>query len=136
MIGESCVLINRTSKPLTFVQNGVTRTLKPGKNPGTTDQIRFAKTQNPRMGTFDSSGQQGQYLVGVEGFDPPEDCTMLPPGQEHLHGGAEKFDRSHESFDAEARGAVIVPSGVAQPRGSRISEIGVPADVQVSSNLT
>ena len=134
MVGESCVLINRTSKPLTFIQNGVTRTLKPGKNPGTTDQIRFAKTQNPRMGSFDATGQQGQYLVGVEGFDPPEDCTLLKPGEEHL-SPHEKFDRSHESFEGDARNAVVVPSGVAQPRG-RIAEIQPPHDVVVSSNLT
>lgn len=138
MIGESCVLINRTSKPLSFIQNGVTRVLKPGKNPGTTDQIRFAKTQNPRMGSFDYTGQQGQYLVGVEGLDPAEECTLLKPGEEHLHGGAEKFDRSHESFPALEKGmeVVVVPSGVAQPRG-RVSEIStLPADTVVSSQFT
>jgi hypothetical protein len=138
MTGEACTLINRTSKPLTFIQNGVTRVLKPGKNAGTTDQIRFAKTQNPRMGTFDASGQQGQYLVGVEGFDPPEECTMLKPGDEHLRGGHEKFDRSHESFPALEKGTevVVVPSGVAQPRG-RVSEIStLPPDTVVSSQFT
>lgn len=136
MVGEACILINRTSKPLQFIQNGVTRVLKPGKNPGTTDQIRFAKTQNPRMGSFDSSGQQGQYLVGVEGMDPAEDCTLLKPGEEHFRGGAEKFDRSHESFDGASRDAVIVPSGVAQPRG-RVSEIStLPTDTVVSSQFS
>ena len=104
MIGEILTLINRTSKPLDVTQNGRTIVLKPGRNPVTSDWVRFAKQQHPRMGTFDPSGLQGEYLVAVEGMDPEDHCTMIPPGEEHK--SIERFDRSQ--MDAEAQSAQVV----------------------------
>lgn len=136
MVGEPCVIINRTSRPLEVIINGRTRILKPGPNPATTDLIRFAKQQHPRMGTFDPSGLDGDYLVGVEGFDPPERLTMIPPGQEHQGLGIEKFDRSHPDFDATAATAVAQPTGIQPPRRRVASEMSpLPHDVVASARL-
>jgi hypothetical protein len=121
MIGESCIIINRTSKPLEVLQNGVVKVLNPGENHLTTDWIRFAKQQHPRMGTFDEGGN-GEYLVAVKGFDKPEDCQMIPPGDEHPNHGLELFDRSAMT-DPQARFAVPEQSGIPMPRRRTAGEM-------------
>jgi|SRR5688572_11388963 hypothetical protein len=132
MTGEPCVLINRTSQPLTVTKNGVSKILKPGKNLLTTDWIRFAKMQNPRMGTFDQSGMNGDYLVGVEGHD---DCSMIAPGQEHKNGGLEKFDRTAEGFDATAATAQPVATGIVPPMRRVPGEMSpLPNDVLMTES--
>lgn len=131
MIGEACVLINRTSTPLEVVKDGVTKVLKPGKNNATTDWIRFAKMQHPRMGTFDASGLSGEYLVAVEGSD--DDGSMLPPGSERKNGAVEKFDRSDSSFEGDAATAVPMASGVAMPMARVPNEMSpLPKDTTFS----
>lgn len=117
MQGEPIVLVNRTSRPLTVKQNGRSITLQPGRNHLTSDWVRFAKLQNPRMGTFDPSGLEGDYLVGVEGHD---DCTPIEPGREHL--GIERFDRSQ--MDEESRHVVAIGTGVSFPRRRVPGEAG------------
>jgi hypothetical protein len=112
MIGEIVTLINRTSRPLNVVQNGREIVLKPGKNPVTADWIRFAKQQHPRMGTFDPSGLDGDYLVAVEGHDPDEMCLPIPPGEEHR--ASERFDRRR--MDVEGQSAQEVVTGVRPPQ--------------------
>ena len=135
-VGEACILINRTSQVLEITMNGRVIKLKPGRNPATTDWIRFAKQQHPRMGTFTPSGMEGDYLVAVEGYDPPENCTMIPPGQEHRGLGVERFDRQHPDFDPEAATAEIVRTGIQPPQRRVASEMSpLPADVTVSARL-
>lgn len=132
--GEACTLINRTSGILSVTMNGRSINLKPGKNLGTTDWIRFAKQQHARMGTFDPSGLDGDYLIAVEGYDPPERCTMIAPGEEHL--GIEKFDRTHPEFDQTAATAVVQATGIQPPKRRVQSEMSpLPHDVLVSSAL-
>ena len=127
MIGEIVTLINRTSKSLDVVQNGRTIVLKPGRNPVTSDWVRFAKQQHPRMGTFDPSGLQGDYLVGVEGFDSPEACAMIEPGEEHK--SIERFDRTQ--MDPEAQSAEQVPTGIRPPQRRLPGEAGaIPLETQ------
>lgn len=120
MVGEACIIINRTSRVLEVIKDGVVRKLQPGENHLSTDWIRFAKQQNPRMGTFDESGLSGEYLVGVKGFDSAADCEMLPPGKEHVNA-IEKFDRSKMS--GEGAEAVSMPSGVPEARRRLPSEM-------------
>lgn len=112
MTGEPCILVNRSSQPLEMKKNGVVKILKPGENLSTTDWIKFAKMQNPRMGTFDHSGLNGDYLVGVKGVD---DCSMIAPGEEHRNGGIEKFDRTLPGFDPAAASAQPVATGITPP---------------------
>lgn len=88
-VGEMVCLVNRVWFPLTVTKNGVQRILQPGPNYLTADWIRFAKLQNPHMGTFVPGTIDGDYLVGVEGVD---NCDMISPDDAGL--GKEKFDRS------------------------------------------
>ncbi len=135
-VGEPCTLINRTNKVLEVTMNGRVIKLKPGKNLATTDWIRFAKQQHPRMGTFDPSGMDGDYLVAVEGYDKPENCTMIAPGDEHHGNGVERFDRQHPDFDPEAATAEVVRTGIQPPKRRVPSEMSpLPADVTVSGAL-
>lgn len=128
MVGEMLVLVNRTSKPLVVQQNGRQVTLKPGDNHITADWVRFAKQQHPRMGTFDPSGLEGEYLVGVK--DSEDDCSMIEPGAEHK--SVERFDRSQ--MDEDAAKAEIVPTGITPPIRRIPSEMSaVPAGAQFSS---
>lgn len=113
MVGEPCVLINRTSDPLTVQKNGVTKIFQPGENVTTTDWIRFAKQQHARKGTAGPSGIDYDTLFAVKGVDPAEQCALIPPGQEHH--GIEIFDRSHPDFDATARDVVQVATGIRPP---------------------
>jgi hypothetical protein len=109
MTGEPKVLVNRTSKPLTIQKSGVQIILKPGPNHVTADWIRFAKQQHPRMGSFDASGMEGDYLVGVEGTT--DDCSPIPEGEEHT--AIERFDRA--KMDGDASEAVGIETGVRPP---------------------
>jgi hypothetical protein len=122
MTGEMVTIVNRTSQPLDVIMNGRTLVLQPGENHVTADWIRFAKSQHPRLGTFDEGGLDGDYLVGVKGYD---DCSLIPPGQEHK--AVERFDRS--SFDDPvARSAEVVHTGITPPRRRVPNETGVPAE--------
>lgn len=77
--GEVVTLINRTSRPLNVKFDGKVRVLQPGPNAITAEWVRFAKLQNPRMGSFLAGTLEGDYLVGVEGVD---DCSMIDPTTE------------------------------------------------------
>lgn len=93
-VGELVTLINRTNRDLSVRFDGRTRILKPGPNPITAEWVRFAKMQNPRMGSFAPGTLQGDYLVGVEGID---DCSMLDMGEEAHKRTVEMFDRSGDT---------------------------------------
>ncbi len=130
MTGETCVLINRTSQILEVTQNGAVMKLKPGKNIATTDWIRFAKSQHRRKGTAGPSGLDCDHLIAVEGFDLPENCTMLPPGSEHQ--GVEIFNRKHPDFDPVGATATVEDTGIQPPQRRVSSESGLPSDVVLS----
>lgn len=93
-VGEVVSLINRTNRNLKVTFDGRTRTLKPGPNMITAEWVRFAKMQNPRMGTFAPGTLQGDYLVGVEGVD---DVSMLDMAEEDSRRKIEMFDRGTEA---------------------------------------
>lgn len=74
MIGKPIVLVNRTSRILTFTKDGREFRIEPGRNPGfTSDQVRFAKVQNPLYGSEDYNSRTFESLVGVEGTKDPID---------------------------------------------------------------
>lgn len=93
-VGELVTLINRTNRDLSVRFDGRTRILKPGPNPITAEWVRFAKMQNPRMGSFVPGTLQGDYLVGVEGVD---DCSMFDMGEEGQRRTIELFDRGNDT---------------------------------------
>lgn len=98
--GDPVVLINRTSKPLSFKADGRDYVLKPGKNYGlTTAHVKFAKGQNPLPGTEDYYSLAFESLVGVEGGKNPTDEIS----DETLDAlkGVERFDVS--TMDPEAQ---------------------------------
>jgi len=84
-------VINRTSRRLYCTVDGRTFTLEPGKNTLPGVAVPFAIRQNPRFGTFDETGYDGESLIAVPGVTPDEFCTMLPPGE--THKGRERWDR-------------------------------------------
>lgn len=94
MIGKPVVLINRTSRPLFFVKDSRTFIVEPGRNPGfTSDQVRFAKSQNPLFGSEDYLTRKFESLIGVEGTKDPLDPLsddVIAAAQEV----GERFDRS------------------------------------------
>lgn len=96
MIGTPIVLVNRTSRPLSFTKDGRTFTVEPGRNHGfTSDQARFAKAQNPLWGTEDYLSRKFESLLGVEGTKDPVDAipdAVIDAARE----SGERFDR--ESF--------------------------------------
>ncbi len=90
--GPFVVVINRTSRPLTVQVDGQQWVMKPGRNTGISHVVaERAVKQHPRKGTFDRRLSGGESLLVVEGFTPPELCTPIPPGQEHL--GDDLVDR-------------------------------------------
>lgn len=89
-------IVNRVWFPLIVTKNGAQRTLQPGENFLTADWVRFAKLQNPRMGSFTPGTIDGDYLVGVKDMD---DCSMISPDEAGL--GKEKFDRSGDIADGK-----------------------------------
>lgn len=126
IVGEPCVLINRTCNPLDVLKNGVTKVFQPGENVTTTDWIRFAKQQHMRKGTAGPSGIDGESLFAVKHVDLPEQCTMIPPGEEHL--GIEIFNRNHPDFDAGSRDVVEIATGI-RPPTRRTGDVGLPQGV-------
>lgn len=121
-VGEVVTLINRTNRDLTVRFDGRTRILKPGPNPITAEWIRFAKMQNPRMGTFAPGTLQGDYLVGVEGID---DVSMIDPNEEAQRRQVEMFDRGTEAD----RGNIVRDQGTGErpPKRMNVGEfVGQP----------
>lgn len=78
-------LINRTSRPLTVIVDGVSFVLEPGENPGISWTVaQYAQKQHPRRGTFDRTMRLGESLIAVKGMSAPHECRLIPPGREHL----------------------------------------------------
>lgn len=107
-VGEQVCIVNRVWFPLTVTKNGQQRTLQPGENYLSADWVRFAKLQNPRMGSFVPGTIDGDYLVGVQGVD---DCSMISPDDAGL--GKEKFDRSGDV--AAGKEIIIQQTGIRPP---------------------
>lgn len=124
-VGEVVTLINRTSRNLTVIFDGKSRVLKPGPNAITAEWVRYAKLQNPRMGSFIPGTLEGDYLVGVEGVDI---CDMIDESQEPR--AIERFDRRGEAD----RGNVVTNKGTGErdPRRMNAGEFAgaVPLDAE------
>lgn len=89
MDGEIVNIFNRTTRKLSVTRNGVEKTLLPGDNHLPEGWVRFAKQQNPRMGTQDYGTLGAEYLVGVKvdtrtGVEQVDDLSLIPAGQEHI----------------------------------------------------
>lgn len=69
MVGDQVVLVNRTSsRVLEFTADGRHYALKPGDNYGFLEgHVRFARSQNPLMGSEDYHTLNFDSLVGVKG---------------------------------------------------------------------
>lgn len=90
MRGDILCLINRTEHTLKYTKDGRDFTLAPGENYVNSDHVRFARNQNPLMGTQDPYSLATQFLVGIKGKD---DCS--PIGDEILAMMPnERLDRS------------------------------------------
>ncbi len=62
--GDFVTIINRTSKPLEYQMDGRIFELKPGPNERPFEHVRYAKSQNPLMGSADKYSIQIGSLVG------------------------------------------------------------------------
>ena len=62
--GDFVTIINRTSKALEYQMNGRIYELKPGPNERPFEHVRYAKDQNPLMGSADKFSVQIGSLVG------------------------------------------------------------------------
>ncbi len=113
MIGNPIVLVNRTSHPLHFTKGGRQFTVMPGRNYGfTSDQVRFAKAQNPLLGTEDYLTRKFESLIGVEGTKDPVDPI---PDAVLEAASPERFDRN--SFvDPRLRNVEMIRGRVAESR--------------------
>jgi len=76
--GDFVTIYNRTSRPLEYQMDGRIYPLAPGPNERPWEHVRYAKNQNPLMGSADPFSTQVGYLVGArwkvggveEGKDP------------------------------------------------------------------
>lgn len=114
MVGEPVVLVNRTKRNLTFIADGRGYTLTPGDNYGYhTGHVRFAKSQNPVMGTEDYFSRTFQSLVGVKGTK--DDCSLI---DESAITASERFDV--ESLEPLAQKGRAVESARYRPSQGRL----------------
>lgn len=97
--GEVVNLVNRTARVLSVKFDGRIRLLTPGPNAITAEWVRYAKMQNPRMGSFLAGTLEGDYLVGVEGVD---NCDMIDPSTEPT--AIEMYQRPEGSVENRATG--------------------------------
>lgn len=78
-------VVNRAPIPLTVTFDGQTSIIKPGPGALPSTTIRYAKNQNPIMGSVDPNNPSisgGQYLIGEIGKD---DCEPLTPAEWNAH---------------------------------------------------
>lgn len=122
MVGDPIVLVNRTSKPLTFQVDGRQFTLQPGKNYNFLEgHARFAMAQNPLNGTEDYYTLQFVSLVGVEG---KTDCESIPDEVIEAAKEAERFDISSLDPRRQARQAVFQRALRGRQAGSLVGQGG------------
>ena len=109
-VGEVVNLVNRTARPLNVKFDGKVRILQPGPNAITAEWVRYAKMQNPRMGSFLAGTLEGDYLVGVDGVD---DVSMIDPTTEAP--AIEMYARPEGTVDN-------VSTGEREPRRMNVGE--------------
>ncbi len=63
MVGDIITVWNRSTRPLTFIKDGRSRTLPPGKSQITSDLFHYAREQNPIRGTEDTNNGSFESLV-------------------------------------------------------------------------
>lgn len=126
MDGEIVNIVNRTTHKLSVTRNGVEKTLLPGDNHLPEGWVRFAKQQNPRMGTEDYGSLGAQYLVGVKvdersGLEQVDDISPIAPGDEHI--SEERINR--QTVPEEERRTKAKKEKVQVPfRGERSAPLG------------
>lgn len=123
MVGEVVNLVNRTLRPLTVRFDGRTRVLQPGNNAITSEWVRYAKLQNPRMGSFAPGTLDGDYLCGVEGVD---ETDMIDEAE---NPSVERFDRRQEA----ALGNTVTVTGTGERDAKRMNtaEFSAPLPANV-----
>jgi hypothetical protein len=78
-------IVNRAPIPLSVTFDGQTSTVNPGEGFLPSVTVRYAKNQNPVMGSVDPNNPSisgGDYLIGVVGKD---NCTPLSPEEWNRH---------------------------------------------------
>lgn len=108
MWGNPVTVVNRTSKVLSYVFDGISYDLQPGNNPGIPESLAgFAKNKFPAMGTEDPYNPQSFIcLIGVKEWG--DDVTKLEQTK-----AVERLDRS--KMGADARKAVAGPQVTWKP---------------------
>jgi hypothetical protein len=130
--GEIVNIFNRCAKKvLSVTRNGVEKKLLPGDNHLPEGWVRFAKQQNPRMGTAEYGTFAAEYLVGVKadarlGQEQRDDISVIADGDEHVsierinretvpEEGRRKNAKPEKAFipaqDAPRRAAPLGPGG-------------------------
>lgn len=126
--GEIVNIFNRCAKKvLSVTRNGVEKKLLPGDNHLPEGWVRFAKQQNPRMGTAEYGTVAAEFLVGVKadprlGQEQVDDISVIPDGEEHV--SVERINR--ETVPEVARRKAKVEPGFipASDRPNRQSGLG------------
>ena len=132
IVGDDVILVNRTSKPLTFKADGRDFVLKPGPNFGfNTGHAEFAYKQHPLPGTQNYDSLQFISLIGIKREDGVEiyDCEEIT--DEILEGavGKEMFDVSTMPLEARAgrkveKGRHMTGRGSVSPAGQNAMATG------------
>jgi len=107
IVGDDVILVNRTSKPLTFKADGRDFVLKPGANYGfNSGHAEFAYKQHPLPGTQDYGTLQFVSLVGIMREDGQEltelfDCSEITDERIAKAAGKELFNVATMPPDAQ-----------------------------------
>ena len=107
IVGDDVILVNRTSKPLTFKADGRDFVLKPGANYGfNSGHAEFAYKQHPLPGTQDYGSLKFVSLIGIMREDGQElielyDCAEITDATITAAEGKELFDVGTMPVDAQ-----------------------------------
>jgi hypothetical protein len=132
--------VNRTTKPLNFMFDGVPGVVRPGYKIGANGEVlpagrdgqpattpltkttaEYARRQNVKMGTEDAMSGEAEFLVGVADRDPETGALVANPHwlyneitYTEQSDSVERFDRS--LLEPRAQNATVVQSA-GFPRG-------------------
>ncbi len=127
--GDFVTIINRTSLPLKYQANGRIYSLKPGKNERPFEHVRYAKTQNPLMGSADKYTIQIGSLVGhrweVGGIEEGRD-DIFPVEQST---SKELLDREGDDVVEIKTRHVVTRGGAQRPPTAAEAADAIPAQL-------
>jgi hypothetical protein len=96
MIGDPIRIFNRAPWPLKAVKDGREYPIPVGESWMRSDVVRFAKEQNPIMGTEDPSTTLSESFISVVAADPKNQRDSLEPMDAEVlkHLSKERLDRT------------------------------------------